>query len=207
VTRRPTEGRRKAGWLLIFIAALVGAVLISATSIRGRTPSTRMPDVDRGVSARQAHARVVAWAQEWLPDATVVRINTTHHRVPQADGGWTFQVYSAERAALAAVRVQDQEVSVLRETAALYPQHELPADDWRLDSSEAIQLWWENGGKAAWERTDAEAVSLRLGLNDAGTLTWQITVTWTQSDRLGFWEIDAGSGEVITIDTGGGSES
>lgn len=202
-----TGGRRRTGWILVSVAALIAAVFITASAIRGRGPSTGIPGVTQSPTAREAYSLVEAWAPQWLADAVVVRLTTTHQPQGDSEGGWTFQVYSPSRKALAAVRVQGQEVSILRETAALYAQRALPEDAWTVDSSGALETWWVNGGQAAWERPGAEAVALRLGFNGDNQLTWQVTVSWTSSEQLGFWEIDAGSGEILSISEGGGSEN
>jgi hypothetical protein len=146
------------------------------------------------------------WTPAWAPDAAILSCAADYSRKGQASDAWRFQVYSAARGQIVATRIQGTEVIVLHETTALFRQQPMPLDEWTLDSDEAIRIWWDNGGQAAWNRPDSGVLHARLGPNKEHRLVWQMTVTYGVNDALGFWEIAARDGAVLSQNVGGGNE-
>ncbi|MBN1247314.1 MAG: hypothetical protein JXC32_06620 [Anaerolineae bacterium] len=165
-----------------------------------------MPALGAGQAAKAAYATMTQWASGWASDAAVVNCTTSCTRNDGGSDAWQFQVHSADLGRIAAARVQGSEVVVLRESAALFKQRPLPLDAWKLDSSQAVQVWWNNGGQTAWNQPDTEALHVRLGLNTDSRLTWQFTVTYGADDALGFWEISAQDGVLLSQNAGVANE-
>jgi len=154
------------------------------------------------MGAKEAFVIARVWAQTWQSDAELVNCTTSRRRGVTVNDGWTFQIYSAQRQTIAMVRVQDKELSVLRESPALFSQSPLPLDSWQVDSDDAIATWWSHGGQQVWAHAATEALHLRLGLTAQERLVWQITVSYAQSSALDLWEMAADSGEVLSYPAG-----
>lgn len=194
-------------WLMMVVGAVALALVIRGVLAESAPQrSLRPPAVGNGQSAKQAYATLTKWTTEWASDAAIVSCTTSYSRYDRRSDAWQFQVYSAEGERIVAVRVQGSDVTVLRETAALFKQQTVPLADWTLDSDDAVQAWWRNGGEETWRRPEAEALHLRLGSSRTGQLTWQMTVTYQETEALSFWEIGAADGALISQDVGVSNE-
>jgi hypothetical protein len=192
-------------WALI-IASLL-ALLIVGRALWGEFEArgSRMPRIASGQTAQQARDAVETWLADWHADGGIINCATSYQRgETNAEAGWQVQVYSPGKKQIAILRVRGQEIWVLREVSAPYPQNILPEAAWQVDSDEMMDLWWQHEGQVVWSRTESEALHVRLALNKADAPTWHVTVTQRDGIGLTFWEIAADTGDILqTSQTGG----
>jgi hypothetical protein len=60
---------------------------------------------------------------------------------------WAFQFFSPTADRLALVSVTDGAAQVVREGVSLHPVPTFAAEEWRVDSGEALWTWWNRGGE------------------------------------------------------------
>lgn len=195
--------QRRIILLALALAALIATLLLLSQHLFGAQPGSgvaagQMPRLFQQQSAHQAYEVAVEWANAWQADAGLVSCIGTQTRGAETSQGWTMQLYSAEASRIALVRVSGNQVSVLRETAALYPQTSLDREIWQVDSKSLLREWWRSGGADVWHRPGTDNLNLKLGRNADDILTWQVTVTNKNGSALDFWEFDATEGELMT---------
>lgn len=100
-------------------------------------------------SARQALASAARLAAQWQADASLAQVSGQWSVVgtqPQGKALWSFQFFSPATQRLALVVVEDGAARILREGLSPYALPTFPAGDWRVDSGQAWQTWWDRGG-------------------------------------------------------------
>jgi hypothetical protein len=193
----------KGKLLLLGLGLLSTALLIALglswlrASTEGETlqgaPQGRLPEPFASLpSARQAYSTLEKWASSWATDASLVALSCTVQREAQQPANWSFQVYSPSRQQIANVLVEGQQVWVLRELSALYPQTPFPMALWTTDSTVILENWWTGRGQALWGNPQAQTLSLHLGLRPDGLLTWQVTLLSQEGQVIDFqaWRAD-----------------
>lgn len=197
---------RKRIWvvgLIMIVLALAVAFVLGATRPRGTTLITGAPQPGGNLSARQAYEMLQTWAAGWAPDAAPVAATASVQKGLDSDG-WTFQVYSAAHQRLAVVLIRGQEVTVVREQAALFTPQTIPLTLWQVDSTTIFNRWWEESGQALWRLPETENLYLNLKAREDGQVTWRINVLNARGDLLTFAEIRADTGEPVAAYGQGG---
>jgi len=179
----------KGKLLLLGLGLLSTALLVALalswlrTGAEGGNIQATLPDPLAALpSAKQAYSTLEKWLPSWAEDAVVVAFSTTIERTAKDPAGWTFQVYSPGRQQIANVLVEGQQIWVLRELAALYPQEALPLDNWRVDSDTALKSWWNERGELFWDKS--QTVTVHMGRRPDGGLLWKITLLNEQGDVI-----------------------
>jgi len=197
---------RKRIWivgLIMIVLALAVAFVLGATRPRGTTILAGVPQPGGSLSARQAYEVLQTWAAGWAPDTAPVAATASLQKGLDSDG-WTFQVYSAATQRLAVVLVRGQEVTVVREQAALFTPQTIQLTLWQVDSTAIFNRWWEESGQALWRLPETENLYLTLKARENGQVTWRINVLNARGDLLTFAEIRADTGEPVTTYGQGG---
>lgn len=197
---------RKRIWivgLIMIVLALAVAFVLGATRPRGTTILTGVPQPGGNLSARQAYEVLQTWAAGWAPDTAPVAATASLQKGLDSDG-WTFQVYSAATQRLAVVLVRGQEVTVVREQAALFTPQTIQLTLWQVDSTAIFNRWWEESGQALWRLPETGNLYLNLKAREDGQVTWRINVLNARGDLLTFTEIRADTGEPVTTYGQGG---
>jgi hypothetical protein len=197
-------------WLYIALICLtvinIGAfVLIWQSGDSPGNSSDRlrsMPHVTQ--SATAAAAVLQTWLTENGPEDGAVVACTLTLGPTITTNGWTFQVYSAKQNRLLVAVVQDRDVRVLRNIAALYRPTVLPATAWKQSSDAVMKIWWREGGSTAWNRTADITLTAHLGMREDATPSWQLTVANNKKDGLEYWEICAATGALLERSSIGG---
>lgn len=196
---------RKRIWLiglLLLLLALATALILGALQPRGTTIITDISQPGGAASAHQAYKVLQVWAAGWAPDTALVAATATLQKGLESDG-WTFQVYSAQAQRLAVVLVRGQEVTVVREQAALFTPRTLDVAAWPLDSPAIFGRWWEESGRALWRLPEAQLLTLHLKAREDGLVSWRINVLNARGDLLTFAELRADTGEPVLNGQGG----
>jgi hypothetical protein len=198
--------RRK--WLyvaLIFLTVVnIGVFVIvwqSGTPRGGSTGGVQsMPRLTQ--SAAEAATVLQKWlAENGPPDGAVVACTLTLKH-GTTESSWTFQVYSAKENRLLVTVVQEQDVRVLRDIAALYRPTVLATTAWQQNINTVMKTWWREGGSTAWSTTST--LTVHLGMREDGIPSWQLTLVKDKENVLEYWEIGADTGVLLEHGSTGG---
>ncbi len=189
------------GGLMLFILVIFGTLLyklkVPESSPPPPPPAFLLEDTAR---ARAAFPIAEQEALRWQPDAQLSLVGIVWDDL--GPGGilkrdrWTFQFYSPSRGQMAVIRVSDGAAQRLR--TALLPNRlpTLSLDQWQIDSSEALQTWWERGGEKFVRAHSRVSISLKLRLEPGGTRTIWI-VAGSASDQHWVVQVDSNDGTVL----------
>lgn len=191
--------RRKL--LLLSLITIVLAVLTAIVLMVQQSSGASTIPVNRSApvsvqSAKRAHERLRGWMDSWAEDAQLVTASLSLVKDEEGVAPWSFLVTSRRKKRIAVVTVVGSELMVLREQHAVYPQAGIDLDSWVLDSDEALGRWWNRGGREAWGKPQTRSLHLRLGAEE-GIVAWRISVLDPYGDPIGFWAMQADSGEPL----------
>ena len=177
------RARRFAWWLppvvgaaIIFLA--VAAILLTQPDAEG-SPVVDGGLAPEGLTAREAYRSAADLAEERWPDADLAIVSGHWTELGSENGNesqWSFHFFSASAQRLILVAVSSDEAWLVRDSLSPYPVPTFSQRDWKVDSDEAIQVWWDEVGRALVEhRPDAELVAqLRVSEDYGGQLVWVI---------------------------------
>jgi len=190
-------------WLslgLLTVLLAIGTALV-LMFIQAQTPSSVMvsplPPVGGTQSAQQAYTALQEWLKSWDAQAQLISVSASLIKNESVGVGWSFQVYSKSKGKLAMVLVETERVWVLREKSIHYPQRNINTQTWAVDSDQFLARWWEQRGKAIWQRPNVQSMHLNLRKEKGGPTVWQISVLTDQGDLAEYWGIRADTGEVL----------
>jgi hypothetical protein len=189
------------GGLMLFILVIFGTLLyklqVPESSPTPPAPAFLLEDAAR---ARAAFPIAEQEARRWQPDAQLSSVGIVWDDL--GPGGilkrdkWTFQFYSPSQEQMAVIRVTDGAAQRLR--TALLPNRlpVLSLDQWQIDSTEALQTWWEWGGGKFVREHSRVSISLKLRLEPGGTRPIWI-VAGSASDQHWVVQVDSNDGTVL----------
>ncbi|RME32375.1 MAG: hypothetical protein D6793_11150 [Thermoflexia bacterium] len=152
---------------LAFIAALVLAVLLLWLSPgpSGGNPSAPAIPLPLEPTAREAYRAAREAARAWQPDARPSSLSAhwqrTRGRWPNQTV-WMFHFYSPSSGRLAVFLVEVGRPRMLREALSPYPLPTFAEEQWRVDSPQALEAWWADGGADFLARHSDAEVTLQL---------------------------------------------
>ncbi len=162
---RGSRGRGAVLLGLAFIGALGLAILIlwpSPGSSGGHQPGFPLP---LEPTAWQAYRVAQEAARAWQPDALLSSLSAQWQRtrgVWPTQTLWMIHVYSPSSGRLAVFRVELGRTRMLQEALSPYPLPTLAEDQWKVDSPQALEVWWGNGGSDFLARHSDIGVVLQL---------------------------------------------
>ncbi len=187
--------------LLLFILVIFGILLFQLRVPEQRsTPPPPAFLLEEGAQARTVLPIAQQEALRWQEDAQLTSAGVVWDDL--GPGGilkrdrWTFEFYSPSQQRMAVIRVTDGEAQLLR--TALLPNslQPLPFDQWQVDSTRALQIWWERGGGAFVRRHTHVSISLKLRMVPPDTrLLW--IVAGSSNDQHWVVQINSGDGTVL----------
>lgn len=139
-------------------------------------------------------------AQKWQTDAQLSSIGTVWDDL--GPGGilkrdrWTFEFFSPSQGQMAIIRVADGEADLLRTTLLPNRLTALPQDQWLIDSTQALQTWWERGGGEFVRQHTHVAISLKLRTEPKGTRPLWV-VAGSSSGQHWVVQVDSSNGLVV----------
>lgn len=175
------------GLILLFVVGL----LFYGRSGGPAAPSPGTVPTGFGTTARQALAPAAELAAQWQDDAQLAVVSRNWPAAgTRLTGGseWAFQFFSPSTQRLALITVADDAARMTRESLSPYLLPTFSAEEWQVDSDQALQVWWERGGSTLLaHRPDADlAIQLRVPEGGGRHPTWTVA---------GF----AGTDSVITV--------
>jgi hypothetical protein len=187
--------------LLLSILAVFG-ILLFQLQVPDQ-PSTPPPPaflLEDGAQARAVYPIAEQEALLWQQDAQLASADVVWDDL--GPGGiltrdrWTFEFYSPSQQQMAVIRVTSGQAKRLR--TALLPNRlvSLPLDQWQVDSTQALQTWWERGGGKFVREHDQVSISLKLRMEPKGTRSLWIVVG-SAADQYWVAQIDSKDGTLV----------
>jgi hypothetical protein len=152
-----------------------------------------------GGSARQAFAPAAALAAQWQEDARLAIVSGQWSAMgarPESDVQWSFQFFSPSTQRLALIVVDSGTARVLREGLSPYVVPTFPLEEWRVDSDQARQTWWDRGGGSmVAQRPDADLLmQLRVPAEEGEHPVWSVAGLVAGTDSAFTVAVDATDG-------------
>jgi hypothetical protein len=183
--------------ITVVLAVLTAVVLMVQQGNGASAVWVKAPYPTPALNAKQAYEHVATWMDTWAEDGELVTASLSLVKDEERNAPWSFLIYSRKRKRVAVVTLMGSELTVLREQPAVYPQTGVDPEQWVLDSDAVLELWWQRGGNVAWTQSEARSLHLRLG-TEAGTAVWRISVLDPYGESLGFWGMQADSGQPLS---------
>jgi hypothetical protein len=187
---------------LLFFILIIFGILLYQLQVPELSPTSPPPSflLEEGAWARTLLPVAQQEARRWQEDAQLSSAGIVWDDL--GPGGilkrdrWTFEFYSPSQQRMAVIRVADGAAQLLR--TALLPNRlsALSLDQWRIDSSRALQTWWERGGGNFVRRHDPVSISLKLRTEPQGTRVLWI-VAGSSGDEHWAVQIDAADGRIV----------
>jgi hypothetical protein len=165
-----------AGVLVVAVVALLalagpgsGPPSSSPVSLPGLGGQTAMEALDSALEA----------AERWEADAQLAGASCTWSEAGVASSSeteWAFQFYSPSTQRLAVVMVSGDAAWLFRDVLSPYVVPTFSTAEWRVDSDEALQVWWDYVGRSLLGRhpTADVAVQLRPSADHEMRLVWSV---------------------------------
>jgi len=175
--------RGRTRWLLLLGGGLVLALLAVVAVLAygqlagGQAQASPQEPPDLQPAATSAFRTASREVQDWQGDAQLVGLVGHVHDVGKQVRGvdWAFQFYSPSTRRLALLVATDGEARMVRDVLSPYSVPTIPQGRWRIDSGEAMRIWWESGGRYLLARRPDSALALRLD----GPLDGKEDPVWT----------------------------
>ncbi len=199
-----TGSQRK--WLTAIGLALIVALGLLAYGQLTNSASRPAGATDLALSgdtARRAYTPAVELALEWQQDARLASVSGQALAIGKESGKeveWGFQFFSSSTQELALVAVSGGEARMVRPPMlSPYKLSTFSPDEWRIDSDQALQTWWERGGYSMvqqYAQVDA-AMQLRISEELGSQPVWVIAgVAANQNTTLTIF-VNAGDGSLV----------
>ena len=171
------EGFGTRGLLLLGLGLILLAVVGALVYDRWVGPAVSPPAaaegvVSAGVTARQAFSPAAELAVQWQEDARLAAVSGRWPAVGMVRSGgeveWAFQFFSPSTQRLALFAVVGGEARMVRESVSPYVVPTFPTEEWRVDSDQALRVWWDRGGGSLAARRPDAALAMQLRMPDEG---------------------------------------
>jgi hypothetical protein len=160
-----------------------------------------------GQTAQLAFVAAQRTAVSWQADATLLNATATWPQglstqdLRTGETTWGFTFYSPTAGQTALLSVIENEASIIMKSPAQSPSHLIIPTSWNLDSVDAMDLFLQQGGTDFMASEGITALSMTLTADKGdGRIQWHIQLAATQSLRTLTMNIDATSGEILTIE-------
>ncbi len=183
----------------------LGLVVIIAVGVLARTrlaqsDSPAAVPFQQETTARAAFSLAADRAAQWRDDAALAVVSGQQSGREITDGEsieWMFQFFSPAAGQLALVAVSEGEARLLHEKMSPYRIPTLSERDWRVDSDQALETWWEDGGGFLVRRRPSVQVAMQLrvarGASD-GEAIWTIVGVDFDQESTFTVDLDAATG-------------
>ncbi len=169
---RAMAKRTGVRWLLLLgLSLLVVAAILIYDQLSRSTAPPAAEGLVGGVTARRAFEPASEAAEQWQEDARLANISGHWSGARMERGNeitWAFQFFSPATQRLALVTVADGAARVMRENLSPYKVPTFSSEEWRVDSDQALQAWWDSGGNTMETRHPDMELAMRLHVPDEG---------------------------------------
>jgi hypothetical protein len=192
--------------LFVLVVGL-GIVVLGAAAgvvVYDRLVGSAAPAPGAGVpgnpfTARRAFVSAVELAGQWQEDAHLAAVSGHWLGVGEGQIEWAFQFYSPATRRLVLIAVADGTPRIVRESVSPYVVSTFDAQEWRVDSDQALQAWWERGGKTlVARRPDVDlAMQLRVSEEEAGQPVWTVVGAIADTETAFTVSVNATDGRLV----------
>jgi hypothetical protein len=188
------------GLSLILLAVVVGVVIFDRlVEPASPNPEASLPGIQ--LSARQAFAPAADLAGQWQEDARLAAVSAFWSRVGMQLGGqaeWAFQFFSPSTRRLAIITVADGRAQMVRESVSPYTVATFSAEEWKVDSDQALQTWWNRGGGTLVSRRPEIDLAMQLRpLDEGGQPVWSVVGSTAGTETAFTVVVSAADGTVV----------
>lgn len=160
-------------WLLLLGLSLltVVVVLLFYDRLAGSTSSPVVGLAIQGVTARRAFDPAAELAAQWQKDARLTTVSCQWSKVGTQrtdETVWAFQFFSPSTQRLVLITVADGAARMVRDSLSPYSLSTFSAERWQVDSDQALQTWWNNGGSEMATRHPDTDLAMHLHISDEG---------------------------------------
>jgi hypothetical protein len=185
----------------LVLLAVVGA-LVYGRLAGPAAPPPMAGAVGGEVTARQSFAPAAELAAQWQEDARLAVISCLRPTVGVHSGReveWTFQFFSPSTQRLALVAVAGGAARMVRDSVSPYMVPTFSAETWRVDSDQALQTWWDRGGRTLVTRRPDTDLALRLSVpgGEGEHPVWTIAGLVAGTETVFTVTVDATNGEFV----------
>jgi hypothetical protein len=190
-------------------AVVVGLVVVAAFGIflfqlwPSQQPSSSHPPaflLEERASVRNALSTAQEEALRWQTDSQLSSAGIVWDDL--GPGGllkcdrWTFHFYSPSQQRMLILRVVDGRAERLRVALVPQPLPILSLDQWKIDSTEALRIWWEQGGEEFVRQHTDVTINLKLRTEPGGTrAVWSVVGASSEAYRM--IQLDSRDGSII----------
>lgn len=187
--------------LAAFILAIFG-VLLYQLQVPSPLPMPALPAflLYDGARARSVYPIAAQEALQWQEDAQLFSAGIVWDDL--GPGGvlkrdrWTFEFFSPSQGQVAVIRATDGQAERLRTARLPNRLQVLSLDLWLVDSTQALQTWWKQGGGDFMRQHTRVSIGLKLRIEPNGTRPlW--AVAGSASDQHWVVRIDSRDGTVV----------
>jgi len=193
------------------LALVVVVVLVVVGQMLSRSPEAApmrtlpppqvysLPEIPQ--SAHKLYPQAEQAARSWRSDAGLVSAVANWPFVELDDlslpAAWTFQFYAPGAQRILVVNVDGDSVTPIREATSPYPLPTVSAQDWKLDSHQALNAWLNHGGGELLRAHPIVDLSARLRTSDRGELQWVVVGVARDEQAAQIVYMDAVSGDIV----------
>jgi hypothetical protein len=193
------------GVVLILVYGALAILIVGFSGPRAAdTAATPESSAAEGpLTAREAYALAVSEARQWQEDAQLVNATASWADVSSEqqlgqDVAWGFTFLSASSREAKIVSVTRLGAESARDMPSTAAMRTADLTSWDIDSSEAVNLLLEHGGRDFISQHPGATITLRLGPEEQGTRLVWLALGIQSADRSTIvLEIDASTGEVL----------
>jgi hypothetical protein len=193
------------GVMLILVYGALAILIVGFSGPRSAdtAPTPESSAAEGPLTAREAYALAVSEARQWQEDAQLVNATASWANVSSEqqlgqDVVWGFTFLSGQSAEVEIISVTRLGAERVRAMRATSTVRTTDLTSWGLDSSEAVNLLLEHGGRDFISQHPGATITLRLGPEEQGTRLVWLGLGIQSADRSTMvLEIDASTGEVL----------
>jgi hypothetical protein len=193
-------------WLLLGLGLILLVVVVGVLvygRLVGPVPSPAAAGLAGGqVTARQAFVPAAELAAQWREDACLAAVSGHWPAMgtqPEGEIEWAFQFFSPSTHRLALIVVAGEAARMVRESLSPYTVSTFSAEEWRVDSDEALQAWLDRGGSTVVARRPDTDLAMKLRLPDEGGEhpAWTVVGSVSGTESTFLVVVDGSSGALV----------
>lgn len=178
-----------------------------ATEVASYANKVEPTSVFVGQTAQLAYGAAQRTAVSWQPDAALLNATatwpqgSTRDTLLKGEISWAMTFISPATNQMALISVIEDQANMITQGPLKQDSHPIDLGSWEQDSTETIEIFLIEGGDVFMRDEGLTTLTMTLSADpENGRLQWQLLMAASQSLRSLTMQIDAASGEVISID-------
>ena len=179
----------------------------SEAAIAAQANQVAPTSVFEGQTAKLAFVAAQSVADSWQSDAALLNASATWpqgastKQLLDGETTWSFTFYSPATGSTALISVVENNATLLSAGRYELTTPLLAASGWQLDSKDAIEQFLAEGGESFINNNGVTNLTMMLSTSsETGRIEWLVSLFGTQTLRSLTMQLDATSGEILTLD-------